>query len=74
MTEDIKRRIEKILRNAPLVISRTRRAGSNGLRNADEIADKIVKELTAREEANCDICGDYHEGNVPLSCQTGDGV
>jgi len=21
----------------------------------------------------CDICGDYHEGNIPLSCQTGDG-
>jgi len=50
MTQDIKQRVEEILKNTPLVISQTRRAGSNGLRNADEIADKIVKELTAREE------------------------
>jgi hypothetical protein len=21
----------------------------------------------------CDICGDYHEGEIPRSCETGDG-
>ncbi len=25
------------------------------------------------EEDNCDICGDYHAGAIPLSCKTGDG-
>ena len=47
---DIKQRIEKILNESQLNISSTRRSGANGLRNADEIADRIVEELTERED------------------------
>ena len=27
----------------------------------------------AMKKDNCNICGDYHEDNIPLSCETGDG-
>ena len=29
---------------------------------------------TAIEDLQCDICGDYHEGNAPRECETGDGA
>lgn len=35
--------IIKILTSHPLSISQTKRSGTNGLRNADEVADKIMK-------------------------------
>ena len=37
--------ITEVLNNAHLNISITRRSGSNGLRNAKEIAEQIVKAL-----------------------------
>lgn len=24
-------------------------------------------------DGRCDICGDYHDGEIPRSCETGDG-
>ena len=52
---DMKEKMAEVLRNAPLSISQTRRAGSNGLRNADEIADKILplfeEQLTQTQQA-----------------------
>ncbi len=51
---ELKQRVEAILKKAPLSISQTRRAGSNGLRNASEIADLIIegaiKDLTEQNE------------------------
>ena len=37
--------ITQVLNNAHFSISMTRRSGSNGLRNAKEIAEQIVKAL-----------------------------
>ncbi len=51
---ELKQRVEAILNEAPLSISQTRRAGSNGLRNASEIADLIIagaiKDLAEQNE------------------------
>lgn len=27
-----------------------------------------------KHDMQCVVCGEYHEGNVPRECQTGDGV
>ncbi len=29
--------------------------------------------IEPRFEQQCDICGDYHEGEISRSCETGDG-
>lgn len=26
------------------------------------------------EDEQCDICGDYHDGDIPRECETGDGI
>lgn len=41
--------IVEVLQHAELSISMTRRRGSNGLRNAGEIADKIIEALKVGE-------------------------
>lgn len=47
--QNLKEKVSAILKAAPLSISQTRRAGSNGLRNSDEIADLIVAAVSERE-------------------------
>lgn len=37
-----------------------------------ELIGKINSVLAFDDQ--CDICGDYHDGEVPRECQTGDGV
>jgi len=45
----MKEKIINILTTTPLSISQTRRAGTNGLRNADEIADLILSHIEEPE-------------------------
>jgi len=42
----------------------------HGKTEEEAIEDLIV---SYPEEDNCEICGDYHAGAIPLSCETGDG-
>lgn len=46
----MKEKIESILKATPLSISQTRRAGSNGLRNAEEITASILEALSSEPE------------------------
>jgi len=34
----------------------------------------VQRDLVEPELERCDICGDYHGGEMPRECQTGDGV
>lgn len=43
MKNKIKQAVKEALKKAPLIRSSTMRQGSNGLRNADEIADIVIQ-------------------------------
>ena len=55
----MKEQIKKILNESELSISQTRRRGTNGLRNAGEIAEKIVeaiKPISKIDDRQCPFC------------------
>ncbi len=33
-----------------------------------------INAILAFPAAQCHVCGDYHDGNVPRECETGDGI
>lgn len=38
------------------------------------ISNRRAKFPTRLTDEQCDICGEYHEGDVPRDCETGDGI
>lgn len=67
--------IEYLLENLEENLDDMDRIAINKWSQASQQFQAVLDEASeGTEETECPVCGDSHEGAVPLGCETGDGV